>query len=215
MIWRILRGRAQYILFMNAIFTVIFLLSAVVLCFTAPADFLPALLDGGMNAAKCCLTLFCIYAVWMGLSAVAEDARLTEKAAKLLSKPCGRLFRTKNKSAIESITMNLSCNLLGIGGAATPYAVKAINSLEEDGNTFAQNLLFIVNATSVQLIPTTVIALRAAAGSAAAYDIALPSLIATFVSTFTGAGIYILISRIKGRKKSAATKKAETKKCST
>ncbi len=194
---------------MNLIFTVIFVLSAAVLLFTAPADFLPALLDGGMNAAKTCLTLLCIYVVWMGLSAVAEDARLTQKFAKLLSKPCGKLFGTKNAAALESITMNVSCNLLGIGGAATPYGVKAIDALEKDGNEFAQNLLFIINATSIQLIPTTVIALRAAAGSAAAHDIALPSLIATAVSTLVGATAYILISKIKP--KTAARRK----KCST
>lgn len=176
----------------------------------APSDFLPALLDGGMNAAKTCLTLFCIYVVWMGLSAVAEDARLTEKCAKLLSKPCGKLFRTQNKAAIESITMNVSCNLLGIGGAATPYGVKAVDALEKDGNEFAQNLLFIINATSIQLIPTTVIALRAAAGSAAAHDITLPSLIATAVSTLVGATAYIIISKFKPAKAAARRKKCST-----
>lgn len=176
---------------------------------TAPSGFLPAMLDGGLNAAKCCLTLFCIYAVWMGLSAVAEDARITEKAAKLLSKPCSKLFKTDNPAAIENITMNISCNLLGIGGAATPYAVKAVNALEADGNGFAQNLLFIINATSIQLIPTTVIALRAAAGSAAAHDIALPSLIATAISTFSGAITFILISKFKQK----AVKRRQ--KCST
>lgn len=194
---------------MNIIFTAIFLLSAIVMLITAPTDFLPAMLDGGLNAAKCCLTLFCIYAVWMGLSAVAEDARITEKAARLLSKPCGKLFKTQNPAALENITMNISCNLLGIGGAATPYAVKAVDALEKDGNTFAQNLLFIINATSIQLIPTTVIAIRAAAGSVAAHDIALPSLIATAVSTFTGAAAYILISKFKLK----AVKRR--KKCST
>lgn len=185
---------------MNAIFTTIFLLSALVMCFTAPADFLPAMLDGGLNAAKCCLTLFCIYVVWMGLSAVAEDCRITKGAAKLLSPLCTKLFKTKNNDALKNITMNISCNLLGIGGAATPYAVKAVESLEKDKNHFAQDLLFIINSTSIQLIPTTVIALRAAAGSSAAYDIAIPSLIATFVSTFTGAALYIAFNKIKAKR---------------
>lgn len=194
---------------MNLIFTVIFVLSAAVMIINAPSDFLPALLDGGMNAAKTCLTLFCIYVVWMGLSAVAEDARLTEKAAKLLSKPCGKLFKTQSPAALENITMNISCNLLGIGGAATPYGVKAIDALEGEGNEYAQNLLFIINATSIQLIPTTVIALRAAAGSAAAHDIAVPSLIATAVSTLVGAALYILIKKFKPRKA------ARRRKCST
>ncbi|MDE7379622.1 MAG: hypothetical protein K2N14_01095 [Clostridia bacterium] len=185
---------------MNVIFAVIVVVSALIFCFTSPSDFLPAMLDGGMNAAKCCLTLFCIYAVWLGLSAVAEDCRITEKCARLLSPACTKLFKTKDKTALEYITMNVSCNLLGIGGAATPYGVKAVNQLEKSGNTFAQNLLFIINATSIQLIPTTVIALRASAGSAAAYDITLPSLIATAVSTFLGAGIYIVFNKFSAIK---------------
>lgn len=195
---------------MNVIFTVIFILSAITFCVTAPADFLPAMLDGGLNAAKCVLTLFCIYAVWMGLSAVAEDCRLTEKAARLLSPACRKLFKTDNKEAIKSIAMNVSCNLLGIGGAATPYGVKAVEALEKDKNTFAQNLLFIINATSIQLIPTTVIALRAAAGSTAAHDITFPSLIATLISTLTGATLYIAASKI-----SARVRRRKGAKCST
>lgn len=194
---------------MNVIFTTIFLLSAVIMLINAPSDFLPAMLDGGMNAAKCCLTLLCIYCVWMGLSAVAEDAQLTKKAAKFLARPCGKLFKTDNPAALENITMNISCNLLGIGGAATPYGVKAVGALEQDGNEFAQNLLFIINATSIQLIPTTVIALRASAGSIAAHDIAVPSLIATAVSTFVGAAAYIFIGKFKFGRASGR------KKCST
>lgn len=211
MIYRIFGRADKYYYFMNAIFTTIFLLSAVVMCFTAPADFLPAMLDGGMNAAKCCLTLFCIYVVWMGLSAVAEDCRITQGAAKLLSPLCSKLFKTKNKDALKDITMNLSCNLLGIGGAATPYAVKAVNALEKDKNDFAQDLLFVINSTSIQLIPTTVIALRAAAGSVSAYDIAIPSLIATLVSTFTGAALYIAIRKVREKRAS----KGKRAKCST
>lgn len=179
------------------------------MCFTAPADFLPAMLDGGLNAAKCCLTLFGVYVVWMGLSAVAEDCKITDGAAKLLTPVCRKLFRTDNAEATKDIAMNISCNLLGIGGAATPYAVKAVNALEKDGNSFAQNLLFVINATSVQLIPTTVIALRAAAGSGAAYDITLPSLIATFVSTFVGASLYIFYEKIR------AARGKKRVKCST
>ena len=196
---------------MNIIFTAIFLLSAITMCITAPSDFLPAMLDGGLNAAKCCLTLAAIYVVWMGISAVAEDCRITEKAAKLLSPLCSKLFKTKNKEALKDVTMNISCNLLGIGGAATPYGVKAVEAFEGDGNHFAQNLLFIINATSIQLMPTTVIALRAAAGSAAAYDITLPSLIATFVSTFTGAAAYIIIDKIRAKTK----RRARRAKCGT
>lgn len=183
---------------MNIIFAVITLASALVMLIISPADFLPAMLDGGLNAAKCALTLFTIYVVWMGLSAVAEDAKLTRHAARLLFPVCRKVFKTDDEEATEAIAMNLCCNLLGIGGAATPYAVKAIERLEKNKNAFAQDLLFVINGTSIQLIPSTVIALRAAANSVAAYDIVLPSLIATAISTLSGVAIYLMFNRLKG-----------------
>lgn len=181
---------------MNAIFTAVFVCSAAVLCIFSPDAFLPALIGGAQNAAKTALTLFCIYAVWMGISAVAEDAGITRSIARFLQKPCAKIFRTENKRATESIAMNVSCNLLGIGGAATPFAVKAIDELEKDKNAFAQNLLFIINATSIQIIPTTVIALRSAAGSANAGDIIIPSLLTTLVSTGLAVTAYLIVNKL-------------------
>ncbi|MDE7300701.1 MAG: nucleoside recognition protein [Clostridia bacterium] len=197
---------------MNVIFTAVFLLSAICMLICAPEDFLPALLDGGTNALKCAVTLFTVYAVWMGLSAVAEDSKLTQKAARLLSPVCRKAFKTDDPEAVKCLSMNISCNLLGIGGAATPYGVRAIEALEKKKNYFAQNLLFIINATSIQIIPTTVIALRAAAGSASAHDIVIPSLIATIVSTSVAVTIFVLIEKLSKARKNRRGKAA---KCNT
>lgn len=193
---------------MNAIFTVVIIASLAAMLFIAPDELLPTLLGGAENAAKMALTLFCIYAVWMGLSRLAEKSGLSKGAAKALKPLSKKLFKTENEAAQENLAMNLSCNLLGIGGAATPYAVKAIGELEKDKNTFAQKLLFVINATSIQLVPTTVIALRAGAGSTAAFDIFLPSLICTCVSTGLGVFLFILSQKLpkkikKPRKKAA------------
>lgn len=184
---------------MNAIFTVIFIASLLSLIFFAPEKFLPSLLGGAQNAAKMALTLFCIYAVWMGLSRLAEKSGLSKGAAKALKPISKKLFKTENAAALENLAMNLSCNLLGIGGAATPFAVKAIGELEKEQNEYAQKLLFVVNATSIQILPTTVITLRASAGSAAAFDIFLPSLLCTAVSTLTGVLLYVLCYKIKNK----------------
>lgn len=184
---------------MNIIFVTICLLSAIIMLISSPTQFLPAVLAGGENALKCTLTLFCIYAFWMGLSAVAEEARLTHSVAKLLTPFCRKLFKTKDGEGVKNIAMNLGCNLLGIGGAATPYAVAAINRLEKEQNYFAQNLLFIINATSIQLIPTTVIALRSSLGSLSPHDITLPSFLATAVSTFCGVVGYLVYCKFKRR----------------
>jgi len=184
---------------MNAIFIIVTLVSAIIMCIFQPSSFLYAVLDGGLNAAKCALTLFCIYAFWMGLSSVAEECKITHAMAHLLSSPCKKIFKTRDELAIKNISMNISCNLLGIGGAATPYGVAAIEQLEKTNNFYAQNLLYIINATSIQLLPTTVIALRASFKSASAYDITLPSIICTFISTFVGVSIYVVYSKIKAK----------------
>ncbi len=181
---------------MNVIFTVIFFLSLTVIAFTAPDKLLSSLLGGAENAAKMALTLFCIYAVWLGLSRLAEKSGLSQAAAKGLRPLSRKLFKTENPKALENIAMNLSCNLLGIGGAATPYAVKAVKELDKDGNEYAQKLLFVINATSIQIIPTTVIALRASAGSAAAFDIFLPSLICTVISTSVAVLLYFAVNKL-------------------
>lgn len=186
---------------MNAIFTVIFISSLIALVFVAPAELLPTLLGGAESAAKMALTLFCIYAVWLGLSRLAETSGFTKNAAKLLKPLTKKVFKTENDAACESLAMNVSCNLLGIGGAATPFAVKAIGELEKDNNDYAQKLLFVINATSIQILPTTVIALRASAGSVAAFDIFLPSLICTAISTLLGVGLFLAFEKLKFKKK--------------
>lgn len=192
---------------MNAVFTFIVIASALVIAIAAPEKLLPSLLGGAESSLKTALTLFCIYAVWMGLSRLAEKSRLSETAARAALPLARKVFKTDNPKAAEYLAMNLSCNLIGIGGAATPYAVKAIGELEKDGNEFAQKLLFIINATSIQLVPTTVITLRAAAGSIAPSDIFLPSLICTFVSTAAGVTLYLLYVKLTRGKIKAKTSK--------
>lgn len=177
---------------MNAIFTAVFLLSLIIIAIFSPDKLLSSLLSGAERAVTMAVTLFCIYAVWMGLSRLAEKSGLARGASRALKPLSQKLFKTENDEATENIAMNLSCNLLGIGGAATPYAVKAVKALEKDRNEFAQKLLFIINATSVQIVPTTVIALRASAGSVSAADIFLPSLICTAFSTLFAVLIYIV-----------------------
>ena len=181
---------------MNVIFTAIFVAAAAILCIADPNAFLPALLDGAKQAAVTCLTLFCIYAVWMGLSRVAAEAGIDRAVAGKMRPLCFKLFRTKNALATQYAAMNLACNLLGVGGAATHYGIKAIRALDGDGNIFGRNLVFLLNAASVQLIPSTVIALRASYGSASPTDIFVPAIITTAICTGTAVALYFLADRI-------------------
>jgi spore maturation protein A len=184
---------------MNGIFLIIIILSAIILSIRGGDAFISSMIEGSKNALYASISLFCIYTIWMGLSAVAEDSGLNRYAASKIMPLTKKLFKTETQETCKDISLNLTCNLLGLGGAATPFGVKAIEGLEKEKNTFAQNLLFIINSTSIQIIPTTVISLRAAEGSLNPSDIILPSLITTFLSTFLAAGAYILICKLKKR----------------
>ena len=96
--------------------------------------------------------------------------------------------------------MNLSMNMLGLGNAATPQGMEAMRLMEEERKKAPcvehdMYMLLILNATSIQLSPTTVLALRAAAGSADAGAIVLPSLVCTAVSTAVGAVLGLICRR--------------------
>ena len=82
---------------MNVIFTAVFIASAA-LCIIRPDSFLPALIEGAGRAVTSFASLFCVYALWMGLSKVCEDANITAWLANKLAPLTGRIFRTKNKS---------------------------------------------------------------------------------------------------------------------
>ena len=180
---------------MNAIFTAIFIAAAVLICIAEPNAFLPALLGGAREAAITCLTLFCIYSLWMGLSRVAEDAGINGVIAKKMQPVCFKFFRTKSALGAQYAAMNVTCNALGLGGAATPYGVRAMKVFDGEGNFFGRNLLFILNATSVQIIPSTVIALRASFESASPADVFAPALITTVLCTGTAVILYFVCDK--------------------
>lgn len=172
---------------MNAIFALIFLASAGV-CLVLDADaFLPALVSGGEKAVTVSLSLIAIYCVWLAFFRVLEESGLSAKLTKLLYPLARRIFRSRDGEALYLATSNLSANVLGLPGAPTPLGVKAIQKFMQAKNRYAAEMLFVLNATSLQLLPATAIALRAAYGSAAPADILLPTLISTVCSTLLGA----------------------------
>ena len=92
------------------------------------------------------------------------------------------------EEALESVTLNLTANMLGLGSAATPMGLEAARKMSGKGEAASNALclFLVINASSVQLMPTSVIALRAAEGSAAPGSVVLPTLLATAISTLTG-----------------------------
>lgn len=172
---------------MNTLFTILFLACTFLLLCTSPDTFLAALLDGAGKGATVCISLVATYSVWLGLMRVWEDSGLARGISKLLKPLSKRLFKTENEEALQAISMNLSVNLLGISGAATPYGIKAANLLDKTENAeYSSAMLFVLNATSIQLIPASILSVRVAFHSANPTDVVIPTLLATLLSTVLG-----------------------------
>lgn len=172
---------------MNIIFGLVLTLSTLILLFTSPNDVLSAFLSGGEKALSLTTKMVVIYAVWLGIFAIMEKTGLDKKFAKLL-KPLNKfLFGEVPSSANDFMALNISANALGMSGATTPMGIKSIKELEKYPNTqYAITMFFVINATSVQIIPSSVLALRTSLNSMSPADIILPTILTTFLSTVIG-----------------------------
>ena len=175
---------------MNVLFLVVLIVCTALICVRDPSAFLPALLSGAERAVSLCFTLAAVYAVWLGILQVAEDAGALRGLARGMKPLTKKLFRTENESALEKIAVNLSANLLGMGGAATPAGISAMRRMERSENkNYAQAMLFVVNCAGLQLLPVTVVSLREKFGSASSYDVILPVMLASLFALVLGAAL--------------------------
>ena len=172
---------------MNAIFGVAIIISSTILLILNPDAILSSFLSAGEGAFNLTLKLIVIYAVWLGVFAIMEKSGLDKKFAKIL-KPVNKvLFGKVPDKASEFISLNISANILGMSGATTPMGIKSIEELEKYPNTnYAICMFFVINATSIQLIPSSVLALRSSLNATSPADIILPTILATSLSTFLG-----------------------------
>jgi len=172
---------------MNSIFSVIFILSTVILLFVSPEKVLSTMLSASEKALKLSFNLVFIYAVWLGIFSILEKSKLSNKFAKSL-KPFNKLlFGELTEKENELVSLNISANALGMSGATTPTGIKSILEFEKRKNSdFFITMFFVVNATSIQFIPTSVIALRASLGASNSADIILPTILTTLVSFVIG-----------------------------
>ena len=153
-----------------------------------------AAMEGATEAVSLVLSLLGITMFYMGLMEIATQSGLAQKISKVVAVIIKPVFPRlkKEEPAMQAICMNLSANALGLGNAATPLGLTAMEELQKknkDKQTATQEMigLIVLNASSVQLIPTSIIALRAAAGSANPAGITGVMLLSTLCTTLTGA----------------------------
>lgn len=142
------------------------------------------------TAVNICLKLVGIMALFMGFMSIAEKAGGIRMLSKIIGPFFSKLFPEvpKGHPATGHMVMNFSANLLGLDNAATPFGLKAMESLQElnpnkDTASNAQIMFLCLHASGLTLIPVSIIAVRASLNSANPTEIFIPCMIATFVAT--------------------------------
>jgi len=140
--------------------------------------------------------------LWMGIMALASKSGLFRAFGKLMEPLLSKLFPEldKNSKSLSYISSNIVCNMLGMGSAATPFGLKAMEEMQKENKckdtaTTSMITFLVLNTAGVTIIPTTVIALRVSLGSISPTKIILPSLIATFISSVTGLSLDYFIRK--------------------
>ena len=177
---------------MNYAWCFMFLLSFV--CAAANgrmAETVEAMLSGAGESIFTLLSFAGIMCFWTGILKIGEDCGVLKLAEKLFSPLIKRIFPNTSQQARTFMTVNLSANLLGMGNAATPMGLKAMETLDSENDIpdklpYSMAMFTVFNTASITIFPATVIALRTAAGSSAPYDIIVPIWIASFAALITG-----------------------------
>lgn len=128
--------------------------------------------ESSTKAVEMALDLIGVMSLWLGIMKIAEKEGLIQSLSHIIMPFIRRIFSDipPDHPSIGAMVMNISANMLGLGNAATPFGIKAMKLLQElnphkDTATDAMCTFLIVNTGCIQLLPTTIIAIRAAAGS--------------------------------------------------
>lgn len=149
-----------------------------------------ATIENAKTGVEIALGLIGVMALWLGIMKIAEDSGLVEKIAKGIKPITTRLFPDvpAEHPAMGAIVMNIAANIFGLGNAATPLGLKAMQELqtlneEKDTATNAMVMFLAINTSSVTLVPATTIGILVTAGAKNPTEIIGPTIIATAVST--------------------------------
>lgn len=189
---------------LNVVFVVLVVLSVLVAAFAGGMQALTAgIIDSAKAAVEIAIGLVGVMALFLGLMKVAEDGGLLRMLARAVGPALHRLFPSipPDHPAMSAMLLNISCNMLGLGNAATPFGIRAMQELDtlntEKGTATNAMVLFLaINTSGLALLPTGTIAIRAAAGSADPGGILFTSWFATGCATIAAIVAATLLSRL-------------------
>lgn len=178
-----------------------------------------AAIEWAETAVELSLGLIGVMALWLGLMKIAEEAGIVRGMGLLMKPIMVRLFPEvpADHPAMGSIVANMAANFFGLGNAATPLGIKAMQELQDlnENKEEASNAMVMflaINTSSVTLISSSTIAYRSAAGAANPADIIAPTIVATVVSTTVAIVASKLLEKLpKYKREKVEAKKEETK----
>jgi spore maturation protein SpmA/spore maturation protein SpmB len=182
----------------SGFFLVGFVAALVQWLFLGDTDIFKKIIDGTFDSARAgvmdiALPLAGVMTLWLGIMNIGEKAGMVAWLAKVISPFFSRIFPDvpKDHPATGHMVMNFSANLLGLDNAATPFGLKAMESLQtlnpqKDTASNAQIMFLVLHTSGLTLIPLAIMAQRAILGAKDPSDIFIPCIIATYVATVTG-----------------------------
>ena len=190
-----------------AFFAVAFVIALIKLIFMGDVSVFPAIMDSTFETSKTAfeisLGLTGVLSLWLGVMKIGEKGGVVSALSRLLGPIFAKLFPDipKGHPVVGNIFMNISANMLGLDNAATPLGLKAMEGLQElnkkkDTASNPMIMFLVLNTSGLTIIPTTILAFRAAKGAAMPTDVFIPILIATTVATLAGIIITALWQKI-------------------
>lgn len=152
-----------------------------------------SIFESTSGAVQLTITMLGTMSLWCGIMEIAQKTSFIKEISRILNPIINLLFpKIKDNEKIkEEISLNMTANILGLGNAATPMGIKAMESLQKENKnkneiSDSMAMLIVLNTASIQLIPTTVIAIRLSLGTNYPSKIIIPVWIATISAAFAG-----------------------------
>jgi spore maturation protein A len=188
---------------MNVIWALLIIVSIVFAVINGRLDvFTRSIFDGAKTAVEVSLFLLGIVSLWLGITKILEDSGLIQRLSRFVQPVIRRLFKgiPDGHPSIAPITLNFLANLFGLGNAATPLGIRAMQDLQnlnqdKETITFEMMVFIVINTASIQIVPFTVIGILSDFGSKNPAAVVLPTLIATLLSACFAVGTLFLFRK--------------------
>lgn len=162
-----------------------------------------SIFESTKSAVELCISLLGTICLWNGIMQIASKTNIVKHLSKILTPIMKKLFPDiqKGDKVHKEITMNIIANIMGLGNAATPLGLKAMKSMQKDNKeknklSNSMAMFIILNTASIQLIPTTVIAIRSSLGSSNPTAMIIP----VWISTILAAGAAVISAKLLMKK---------------